>query len=564
MFYNIYLYSKLKFLKAKKKEFELYVYGNPILYMSSDGTESWINNTLEELNNCNISYEEYFRERLKNTSGLYSLIFITKDKVILACDVVRSSPLLFGYNKGKLFVTDNIEIFQKQNGSLDIDKDRFDEFFAYGNVFGRNTLYKSVYALQAGEIVSIEKDKFIPQRYFAFVPEDKPFKYNTQQEFTHALDDLFFFIFSRLVSCNSGVKNWVVPLSGGHDSRLIVNYLYRLGLRNVICYSYGIKGNEQSEISKKVSLALGYRWYFVEYSAQKWNELHKNGLFGEYIDFAFNGISTPHLQDFLAVYELKKKGIIKEGDVFLPGHTAITESSFEKETLNLKTKKEAIEYVFSRIIEIKPGFRQKKEKVLLPLENIYEDLTSSPEYFMTLCNWQEKNAKFFSNSVRVYDFFGFRSFQPMWDMELVDFWLQMPAEKRIDREPVYQTEKCCALVKELKDIPYASEHENNIKDYFKNIIKGLLPEQIIIIIIRLMNRKAYFNEGTNQYYSLSARSVKELLNPVTDFPDHTQDWFNRFLGRFTYQMNPNIITALYTIRRMLNRYKYRDKVLGKN
>jgi hypothetical protein len=36
------------------------------------------------------------------------------------------------------------------------------------------------------------------------------------------------------------------------------------------------------------------------------------GLIDKYSGFSFQGVSIPHLQDFLAVYELKEKKIIKK------------------------------------------------------------------------------------------------------------------------------------------------------------------------------------------------------------------------------------------------------------
>jgi asparagine synthase (glutamine-hydrolysing) len=61
----------------------------------------------------------------------------------------------------------------------------------------------------------------------------------------------------------------VVPLSGGLDSRIIVAMLKRLGVEDVICFTYGKKGNREAEISRQVAEALGYRWYFVEYTKEK-------------------------------------------------------------------------------------------------------------------------------------------------------------------------------------------------------------------------------------------------------------------------------------------------------
>src|SRR3546814_13651055 len=111
-----------------------------------------------------------------------------------------------------------------------------------------------------------------------------------------------------MIQSAAKVDQWIIPLSGGHYSSLVVSYLYKLVVKNVICYSYGIKGNLQSVISEQVAKALGYQWIFIEYDDQSIKDLQDTGLIDEYIEYAFNGTSVPHMQDFLATYFLKKIG----------------------------------------------------------------------------------------------------------------------------------------------------------------------------------------------------------------------------------------------------------------
>src|SRR5690606_3426044 len=97
--------------------------------------------------------------------------------------------------------------------------------------------------------------------------------------------------------------------------------LYKLGIKNVVCYSYGVKGNLQSKLSEQVANALGYPWVFIEYDIQSINDLRDTGLLEEYIEYAFNGTSVPHLQDFLATYFLKKMNVLRDNDCIVPGHS---------------------------------------------------------------------------------------------------------------------------------------------------------------------------------------------------------------------------------------------------
>ena len=550
----IFIYSKSKPLEIKSGMFDVYLYGTPTLMKNPKGPDNWIKEIIKHLNLNNLSLEVPLVAELKNTSGLFSLILRTGNEFILASDIIRSYPVFYGFHQNRLFVTDHLEEFQKENGPIEIDNDKLEEFFASGLVYGNRTVYKNVYGLQAGEIVSIRSNDISSERYFKFKPAKKPVYYENLTEFTKDFDKIFLSAFSRMIEQTPHVNRWVIPLSGGHDSRLVVNYLHRLGVKNVICFSYGTPDNEQSRVSKQVADAIGYEWHFVEYTEQKWQALRDSGLFDEYLTFAFNGVSTPHLQDFLAVYELRAKGKIGDGDIFLPGHTVVTVSVFNEDTLKLKTEEEALQYVYSKIRRM-TDLSRALPPIYIALQNMYFESKTSPENFMAFCDWQERQAKFITNSIKTYDFFGFESRQPMWDKEIVDFWLRIPAKERVGREPLFETEKQGGLVEQLAQIPFVGDNLKSIRLSISSMVKKLVPAYVIAKLLRVTRRKVKLNEGLNQIYALKAKSVKELLSPIEDFPEQTLPYFRDYLHRFTYQMDSNDLTALYTIRKLLYRNK---------
>ena len=546
---TVFFYSKFKPLEIRSGNFTIYLQGKPNQLKNTKSSEDWIKEVKKSLKGSNLRPEVVLTRILKNSTGLFSLVLKSENEWIIAGDVIRSYPLFYGFHHNKLFITDNLEEFQKENRPLAIDYERFEEFFVTGLVYGNKTIYKNVYGLQAGEIISIHDNDINSERYFVFEPVDKPIYYDDLDEFTKAFDNLFMVVFSRMIKQNPHVNRWVIPLSGGHDSRLIVNYLYRLGVKNVICFSYGTPNNEQARISKQVAEAVGYDWYFIEYTEQKWKALHDSGLFDDYISFAFNGVSTPHLQDFLAVYELKRQGIIDIDDIILPGHSVVTVDVFDENTLKLKTEEESLNYVYSKIKTMTNKSR-KEVPIHMVLRNMYYESKTTPENFMAFCDWQERQSKYITNSIRVYEFFGFETIQPMWDKEMVDFWLSIPAEERVSREPLYHTEKQCALVEQLACIPYANE---NHKFLLSIISKKLIPNYLAAVFLRLTRRRVKLNEGLNLIYDLKAKTVKNLLDPVEDFPQVTVPYFKRYFLRHTYQMDPYILTTLYTLRNMIDR-----------
>jgi asparagine synthase (glutamine-hydrolysing) len=548
----IYLYSRSKPLEIKTGIFDVYFQGAPKLMKSTTGHADWIKRIIDPLTSNSLKFEVPKLADLKYTSGLFSLIIRKEDELMLVADIIRSFPIIYGFHRNKLFVTDNLEEFQNENGLLEIDNDKLEEFIASGMVYGNRTVYKNVFGLQAGEIVTIRNNEISSERYFKYSPTLKPVFYENIIEFTNSFDKVMLSVFSAMIDQNPNVHHWVVPLSGGHDSRLIVNYLYRLGVKNVICFTYGTPNNEQARISKMVADALDYEWHFVEYNANKWQSLHDQGLIDYYIRYAFNGVSNPCLQDFLAIFELKSKKIIDDGDIIIPGHTPIIASGINDTELDIRTKKEAIESIISNYFITSK--KQFKENIYNSIENIFSNSSQEPSNFQSFIFWQEHQSKYIANSLKTYEWFGLKSQLPFWAKRLVDFWLSLPISDRRNRKILVESKMQGILADELVEIPYAGVSIITRKSSIVSILKKLLPASIIIILLRITGRKSTLNEALNQIFALKAKSVKELLDPLSDFPDQIKPYYSELLHRFPYQVDPAFLTRLYTIRKVIRKY----------
>lgn len=370
---------------------------------------------------------------------------------IISADIIRSIPMFYWHNGCEWIVAGNLDTYQKEHGQFEIDPDKLEEFIASGYVYGNGTVYKNVFALQAGETITFDGDRIRSERHFEFRPVNRAKHYPTLDAFVAAFDKVLMDVFSRMVAEVRPEGNWILPLSGGIDSRIIAYYLHRLGEKKVVCFSYGTPASPQSLKSKQVAEVLGYPWHFVEYTEEKWLDLHQKGLIDDYIRFAFNGVSTPHLQDFLAVYELKKGGVISPGDMFVPGHTFnfIAGSDFNVCDLQCNCRESAVANTFQRHSRIK----EYSASPVRSIEKIFDQAFVHPVYFQEYFDWQEQHAKYIANSIRTYEFFGFDAKLPYWDKEIVDFWLSVPDEDRLGRKILIESVRNGLLPESLKHIP---------------------------------------------------------------------------------------------------------------
>jgi len=474
-----------------------------------------------------------------------SFVFKSTDVIVLKTDIVRSVPLFYSLNNNQIFISDK----NNPNDKYELNKESIIQMVELGYVLGDQTVYKNVFGAQAAEIIVIKKDS---------IHKDRFFKYDIAQESENKdtldvnrcaikLDKIFTEIFQEIVESIPKEGRIIVPLSGGHDSRMIVNYLYKIGFKDVLCYSYGIPDNIQSELSRQVANALGYDWHFIEYTEEKWEELHKNGDFDNFIDYSFNGVSNPHFQDFLAVYELKKTGALKPGDVFIPGHGLDILSTIENYLQNNEDIISEVVKRFSRSSEISDDM---DEVLHNRYASIFENSAVSKNSFIDYLFWQERAAKFTVNSLQVYKFYGYATRLPFWDIRLINFWLGIDLHLKKTQAFLIALEKECLLARQIREIPFATRKSSHVKN--KKDFKDYVPDFLKILYLRMSKRKQPQSEGLNLIYNKKAKSVSELMGSTDRWPDEIINSIGLDLKRYPFQINHHFLTRLYTVNKLLN------------
>jgi asparagine synthase (glutamine-hydrolysing) len=390
------------------------------------------------------SQEKELGTLLEELNGDFAIVAETESRIFCAVDRLRKIPLFYIMTKDNFVVSDDA-YYLKDKINPTLNEKNAAEYMVAGYVTGDETLFDGIKQVKSGEfLIYQKKDNLLKaSRYFRFLHGS--YYELPESELLEMLDHVFVNTFSRLIeSTIKRGKKLIVPLSGGLDSRVIVAMLKRLGVNDVICVSYGRKGNRESAISKKVAEALGYEWLFVEYTNQKWYECYNSKEADYYKLFAGSLSSLPHMQDFLSIRELKDQGKLPDNSVFVPGHAADMLSGSHIPRYYLDNSKKYDSEVFSvdslklhynlwkwpHGSELEHIFKERLNNSISGLEiNDNSTCASAVEFF----DFSERQAKFIVNSVRVYEFFGYDWRTPFWDAELINFFLKVPLEYRIDQ-----------------------------------------------------------------------------------------------------------------------------------
>ena len=390
--------------------------------------------------NIDVSFsdESGFVEIINSIKSNFAIVAEDETNIFAAVDRVRSIPLFYYKVGDKFIIGDTVESIKQQTKSAFLNNLK-EEFLYTGYTTGKCTLLKDVYQLQAGEyLIFNKKENHIKVvEFFSFTRRelyDSCFK-----ELSSKLTKVHETVFNRVKKLVNNYNKVVVPLSGGYDSRLMLHLLKEARVENVLCFTYGRKGNNEIEISKKVAAEYGFEWIFIEYSEKKWKDALNSKEFDNYSDYASNYSTLSHIQDFVAVKELKEKKLIPQKSVFLPGHAYdflagshisyefVENKSFSKRKLNNLLFLKHFSFIISPIFILKLKFN----KIFFENKE-YSSSKSISE--LEKWNWRERQSKFIVNSVRLYEFFGYGWALPFWDYEIIDFWQRISIELRYKRK----------------------------------------------------------------------------------------------------------------------------------
>jgi asparagine synthase (glutamine-hydrolysing) len=428
-----------KYRKVTKNG-HVFISGNPFI------GDNLVSNDMLLADLGEIGNIDQLKAKLESYNGFFAFIINHGNELFASVDRIRSIPLFYGEENNNFYISNDAEWVRTQVCDENMSLTAQQEYLLTCYVTGQDTLFEKVKQLQAGEYLYLKHDnnssmKIITERYYKFLhkepkvlPEAKPLQ--------EKLDEVTDGIIRRLAAYagEGGIERQIViPLSAGRDSRLIALKLKQIGYKNVLCFSYGVTGNFEAETSKKVAGFLGFPWEFVAYE-EKWKVWFNTVERKNYYGMACNYVSLPHEQDWPAVWALKKRGVIASDAVFVPGHSGdFPAGSHIPFDANPDTKacmadlvhailRSHYSQVWSRKLnKVKYSW---KDRIIKNCEA--QEITDGYGYADAFekWDWQERQAKFIVNSVRVYEFWGFDWWLPFWDNDFMLYWENIPLQYR--------------------------------------------------------------------------------------------------------------------------------------
>jgi len=381
-------------------------------------------------------------------NGSFAVVGLHGAEVRAAVDRLRSFPLFYAGAGGAIRIADRAKgLIASERPALDVQCRL--EFQFVGYVTGEATLVPELRQIRAGHALLHAAGQGEPRqvRYYAFRHRD--FLEEGDDDLTSRLLGVHERVFRRLLD-DVGERQIVIPLSGGYDSRLVGHSLRELGARNVLCYTYGLPGNWESEISRELARHLGFEWVMVPYSTELWRAVAASPAFERYFLEAGNFASLAHIQDWPAVQALLTQKKIAQDAVFVPGHSGdfLAGSHVPRHFANRPrvSREELLQAMFDvhyslwdwprdSAADMRRAFAERIERVV---GTIADGTAEQAADTFECWDCEERQAKFIVNSVRTYESFGFEWRLPLFDAELMDFWSHIALDGRLRRRLYFE------------------------------------------------------------------------------------------------------------------------------
>lgn len=390
-----------------------------------------------------VSDAAHFSQILKSLNGSFCVIIESHSSILAAVDRAASMPLYWSLESAHPFVTDDPEEAMRQMPAKKTDADRVSEYLLSGFISGNSTLQEGLQTLPAGQILEYSKSSGKLQFHDYFLYQHIETEAPSEALLFKELDLIHQNCIQRLIQSVDS-RPIALPLSGGYDSRLIAIMLRRLGYKNLSAFCYGDPRSREAIYSKALAHSLDLPWKFIEHKHQDWFKAYQSKPRQDFYLYAGSVSSRPHIQDWLAVQELKNSGHFDPQTVFVPGHSGdfiegsyIPSSFMKNESVSRELFLAELNKNIYKLWKLGPNtsdyLKPIHESVAalldLPRTMNFETAASLFELFY----WRQQQPKFIVNSLRVYEYFGFQWRTPWWDAELLEFWKRIPASRRLGR-----------------------------------------------------------------------------------------------------------------------------------
>jgi asparagine synthase (glutamine-hydrolysing) len=358
-----------------------------------------------------------------------------------------NSLVIFADNNGDILISNHAPFLKKKCnlGSDDLDDSAVLEVSMSGYTIGNKTFYKDIKRLESGECLLLRENLHNVERYYTYSPWkviDRS-ENELQSEFLHICLKIF-----KRIKDHVGDRQIVIPLSAGNDSRLIISGLKEVGVKNVVCVSYGRRGNFETPISKDIAGKLGYDLVYIADKLKDKRRFFQSEVYQKYIE-AFESFSYTHsIQEVYEVFLLKQTKAVDNDAVIINGSCGdFISGGHIRPTLDIDHTPNNVDEIswdkfldkhFSlwedlRVLDNDSYIKSELKKTLLSRITDPIDFNKYQYAAMECSEFIGRQSKIVMGQQRTYEYYGYEWMLPLWSDEMLFFWESVPYQYKLDQ-----------------------------------------------------------------------------------------------------------------------------------
>ncbi len=390
---------------------------------------------------------------INNIYGHFAIVVEASTWTIASVDKICTIPMFVAKYEGNVLISNHAPILKKKcmMEVTDLDLSAGLEIAMSGYTIGSKTLYPGLERLEGGECLLLHKGSLFREFYYTYYPCKTIDKTRDQLK-----KDLTSACINTLIDLknSSNGRQILVPLSAGNDSRLIASGLKELGVKNVVCFSYGRRGNFETPISKEITEKLGYKWLHITISMKDKYSFFKSDVYHKYVSEFESYGAIPNIQEVYEVSLLKKNPIINDNAIIVNGNTGDFISGGHVDTISdekyLPKSMDEVDWSFflDKHYSLWSNLRveDNDSRIITELKKIL------PLRLMGLIDYQKchysimeslecigRQSKYVSAQQRTYEYFGYDWRLPLWSDEMLNFWGGVPYQYKLGQNLYIET-----------------------------------------------------------------------------------------------------------------------------
>lgn len=382
----------------------------------------------------NILLEQY----VSNLNGNFGIFFSYKNDFIAITDKINSRKIYYFYQNNKFLVSNNPnliitnDIFKKYKR---LNYDSILEIAMSGYAIDNSTIINNLFKLRQSEILIFNKDIY-KKNYFTFKTKPK-YCENNLEILKKKYNEILLNNIENIVS-NSDAREIVLSISAGKDSRLLAAAFKKIGYKKLKLLSYGNPKAFESKAGKDIAEKLGYKFVQIPITIKSQKNFFYSSIFHEYKKKTNTYSSITFLQDISSFYHAKKYNLIQNDSIiingnggdFLSGGHLINENNYQNTIKSFIDK----HYTLWKVLRNHKNDIIISNKLLSQLNSykIYKEIDKS-EYSYVL-EFLNRQCNYVINMQHSYDFLNLDWRVPLWDNDLIEYWLSIDPELRINQK----------------------------------------------------------------------------------------------------------------------------------